>query len=174
MDEKQKIIFPFFENGITQVGWIVEDLDKAVEKFHRNTGIGPWHFYNYGPDILKTMKRKGVDTEYNMATAVANAGPLRLEYIQPLSGDMVYEAHISAYGFGGVQHFGIAVDNMEESLSIVRRAGIEVVMEGAGYGLDGDGYFAYLNTIEMFGITIELMERPQKRHKPLKIFPNPD
>jgi hypothetical protein len=84
---------------------------------------------------------------------------------------MAYQSHIDKCGYGGVQHFGIAVENMEESLKIVKKAGINIAMEGAGYGLDGDGYFAYLDTEHLFGITLELMERPKRRRDPLKIYP---
>jgi hypothetical protein len=167
------VVFPFWQNGITQVGWIVDNLDKAVENFYHLTRIGPWHFYSYGPKMLKMMRRNGADAEFEMATAVANAGPLRLEIVQQTFGDMVYQNHIDKHGFGGVQHFGIAVDNMEESLEIVRRAGIHIAMEGSGYGLDGDGYFAYLETEHLFGITLELMCRPKRRHDPVKIYPTP-
>jgi 4-hydroxyphenylpyruvate dioxygenase-like putative hemolysin len=164
-------VFPFLKNGIIQVGWIVNDIDKAVENFYRLTNIGPWHFYSYGPKMLKIMRRNGIDTEFEMATAVANAGSLRLEMVQPTFGDMVYQKYIDKYGYGGVQHFGIAVENMEESLEIVRKAGVNIAMEGTGYGLDGDGYFAYLDTEDLFGITLELMCRPKRRRDPLKIYP---
>jgi len=166
-----KAIFPFLKNGITQVGWIVDNIDKAVANFYRLTNIGPWQFFSYGPKILKTMRRNGVDTEFEMATAVTNAGSLRLEIVQPTFGDMVYQTYINKFGFGGVQHFGIAVENMEESLDIVKKAGINIAMEGIGYGLEGDGYFAYLDTEHLFGITLELMCRPKRRREPLKIYP---
>jgi len=103
------------------------------------------------------MRRNGVDTEYELTTAAANAGPMRLEFVQPNFGDMVYQSHIDRFGFGGVQHLGIAVENMEESLEIVRRTGITIAMEGAGYGLDGDGHYAYLDTEHLLGITEELV-----------------
>jgi len=164
--------FPFFNNGITQVGWVVEDIDEAVQTFYKNTGIGPWHFYNYGPDLLTKMRRNGKDTVFDMATAVANAGSLRLEMVQPLKGDMVYQEHIDRFGYGGIQHFGIAVPDIKKSLEIVRSLGINIAMEGEGYGLDGDGHFAYLDTFDLVGITIELMQRPKRRKKPLKIYPN--
>ena len=171
MNEHAIKLFPFFDNGITQVGWVVENLEESVERFYHNTGIGPWHFYDYGPDLLTRMRRNGEDTVFNMSTAVANAGLLRLEMIQPLYGDMVYQQYIDRHGFGGVQHFGIAVKDMASSLEIVRNLGINIAMEGEGYGLDGDGHFAYLDTAEMLGITIELMQRPKRRKPPKKIFP---
>ena len=117
-----KAVFPFLKNGITQLAWVVDDVDKTVENFHRLTNIGNWHFYAYGPEILSLMRRHGVDTEFDWLCAVANAGPLRLEIIQPKHGDTVYKDYAEKCGYGGVHHVGIAVENMEESLEIVRKA----------------------------------------------------
>ena len=166
-----KAVFPFFKNGVTQLAWVVEDIDKWVENFYRLTNIGPWQFYYYGPQILTTMRRNGVDTEFGWKCAVTNAGPSRIEIIQPDYGDTVYKEYVEKAGYGGMQHLGIAVENMEESLEIVRKAGIKVTMEGAGYGLDGDGYFAYLETEHLFGITVELMCRPKRRRESIKVYP---
>ena len=165
-----KAIFPFFKNGVTQLAWVVKDVDKWVENFYSLTNISKWHFYAYGPEILSLMRRYGKNTEFDWVCAVANAGPLRLEVIQPKNGDTVYQDYVDKHGYGGIQHVGIAVENMEESLEIVRKAGINIVMEGAGYGLDGDGYFAYLDTEPIFGIMLELMCRPKRRREPLKIL----
>jgi hypothetical protein len=168
------IPLPFLLRGITQVAWIVEDLDKAVEMHHRLFGIGPWHYYRYGRQLLSMMRRNGKDTEYSMDTAVANAGTTRLELIQPMQGDTIYLEFVRKNGYGKVHHFGLAVDNMKESLELARRAGFTATMEGGGYGLDGDGQFAYLDTEATFGITLELMERPKRRRMPWKIFPAPE
>jgi hypothetical protein len=174
MGRQKEILLPFLTNGITQVAWVVEDLDRAVEMHHRFFGTGPWHYYRYGRELLSMMRRNGKDTEFGMSTAVANAGATRLELIQPTLGDTVYHEFVRKNGYGKVHHFGLAVDNMQESLEIARRAGFTVTMEGSGYGLDGDGHFAYLDTEETFGITLELMERPKRRRMPWKIFPAPE
>ncbi len=167
-------MLPFLTKGITQVAWVVEDLDKSVEMHHRLFGTGPWHYYRYGRELLSMMRRNGKDTEYAMSTAVANAGTTRLELIQPIQGDTVYSEFVGKNGYGKVHHFGLAVENMQESLEIARRAGFTVTMEGSGYGLDGDGHFAYLDTEKVFGIILELMERPKRRRTPWKIFPDPE
>ena len=174
MGKQEDVLVPFLTRGITQVAWVVEDLDKAVEMHHRLFGIGPWHFYRYGRSLLSMMRRNGNDAEFAMDTAVANAGTTRLELIQPIHGDTIYDEFVRKNGYGKVHHFGLAVDNMQESLEIARRAGFTVTMEGSGYGLDGDGHFAYLDTEETFGITLELMERPRRRRTPWKIFPAPE
>jgi methylmalonyl-CoA/ethylmalonyl-CoA epimerase len=174
MSGQEHIQLPFLTGGVTQVAWVVEDLDKAVEMHHRLFGIGPWHFYRYGPALLSMMRRNGIDTEYAMDVAVSNAGTTRLELIQPIQGDTVYSEFVEKNGYGKVHHFGLAVDDMRESLEIARRAGFSVTMEGSGYGLDGDGHFAYLDTEETFGIILELMERPKRRRPPWKIVPPPE
>jgi methylmalonyl-CoA/ethylmalonyl-CoA epimerase len=164
-------LLPFLGRGVTQVAWVVEDVEKTVRDFHRLLGVGPWHFYRYGRPLLSMMRIDGKDAEYAMEVAVANAGPTRLEIIQPLEGDTVFRRYVKKNGFGKVQHFGLAVDDMQEALATVRAGGIAVTMEGAGYGLDGDGCFAYLDTEDLIGMTLELMERPKRRHEPRMIYP---
>lgn len=171
-DEEHPSRFPFMLNGVTQIAWVVADLDEAVERFHRFTGIGPWHFYRYGRAMLHTMKRHGKDSEYEILAAVANAGDTRLELIQPLEGDTIFTEFVRKHGYGGVQHLGIAVTDMDSALETVKSFGIPVTMEGGGHGVDGDGYFAYLDTEGIVGITLELMERPKRRRKPYKIYPS--
>jgi hypothetical protein len=172
-EKRGGVLLPFLKSGVTQVAWVVEDLDKAVEIHYRFFGIGPWHYYRYGRQLLSMMRRNGKDTEYAMDTAVANAGTTRLELIQPILGDTVYQEFAKKNGYGKVHHFGLAVDDMRESLEIARRAGFTVTMEGSGYGLDGDGHFAYLDTEDVLGIILELMERPKRRREPSKIYPSP-
>ena len=98
-------LLPFLKKGVTQVAWVVEDLDKAVKQFYDNFGIGPWHYYRYGSPLLKMMRRRGKDTSYCMRTAVADAGITRLELIQPISGDTIFHEFVAKNGYGKVQHF---------------------------------------------------------------------
>jgi hypothetical protein len=60
---------------------------------------------------------------------------------------------------------------MEEAIAQAGAAGIKVLMEGAGFGLDGDGHFTYLDTESLLGITVELINRPKRRRTPEKTFP---
>ncbi len=36
-------------------------------------------------------------------------------------------------------------------------------MDGAGFGPDGDGHYAYLDTEDLISTTLELIERPKRR-----------
>ncbi|HCS35960.1 MAG TPA: hypothetical protein DIW48_04570 [Sphaerochaeta sp.] len=161
---------PFLSRGVAQVAYVVEDLEETVMSYHSLFGIGPWHFYTYGKPLLKTMKRYGKPAEYRMKVALSYFGDTRIEIIQHLEGDTVYADFIHKHGYG-IQHLGFLVDNMDEALQRVEEAGLIVSMEGGGHGPDGDGYFAYLETEDLLGTTIELIERPKRRQPPEKIFP---
>jgi methylmalonyl-CoA/ethylmalonyl-CoA epimerase len=160
---------PFLNNGIAQVAIIVEDLEDAVENYWKLFGLSDWHFYTYGKPLVKRMTYHGEPTEYRMRVALGYLGPMRIELIEPLEGDTVYADFVAEHGYG-VHHFGVLVDDMEEALAQTEAAGLAVTMDGAGFGRDGDGHYAYLDTEDKLGVTIELIERPKNRMPPEKIY----
>lgn len=91
------------------------------------------------------MTYKGEPTSYSSRIALGYFGSTRVELIQPLEGRTVYSDFIENHGYG-LQHLGIYVQDMKSSLEIVKQQGISVLMEGGGFGLDGDGHYAYLDT----------------------------
>jgi len=80
---------------------------------------------------------------------------------------------VREHGYG-VHHFGVLVDDMEEALAQAEAAGLKMTMDGAGFGRDGDGHYAYLDTEDKIGVTIELIERPKGRLEPEKVYPPED
>ena len=164
---------PFLESGVAQVGLIVEDLDQAVEHYWRLFGIGPWHIYTYGKPLVRRMTYRGRPGDYRMRVALSWLGPLRIELIEMLEGDTIYAEFVREHGYG-VHHLGVLVDDMEAALAQARAAGLDMIMDGAGFGLDGDGHYAYLDTEGTLGTTIELIERPQGRPPPERLYPPPD
>ena len=163
---------PFLKEGIAQVAIVVPDLEAAVEQYWTLFGIGPWHFYTYGKPLVKSMSYHGRPAEYRMRIALSYLGPLRIELIEPLEGDTAYADFVAEHGYG-VHHFGILVQDMHAALADAEAAGLSMIMHGAGFGLDGDGHYAYLDTEDEIGVTLELIERPQRRMTPEKIYPPP-
>jgi methylmalonyl-CoA/ethylmalonyl-CoA epimerase len=161
---------PFLKNGVAQIGFVVRDLDAAVEQYWKLFGIGPWHFYTYGPPLVKKMSYHGRPAEYSMRIALSNIGPLRIELIEPLGGDTVYAEFVREHGYG-IHHLGLLVENMGEALACASEAGLQMTMDGAGFGKDGDGHYAYLETEALIGTTLELIERPKGRVPPEKVYP---
>ena len=136
----------------------------------RNISSRPWHFYTYGAPLVKQMTRHGEPTEYKMRVALSYFGSTRIELIEPIAGDTVYSDFVAEHGYG-IQHLGVLVEDMDAALAEARAAGIEMTMDGSGFGLDGDGHYAYLDTEKLIGTTIELISRPKNRLVPEKIYP---
>jgi hypothetical protein len=168
-NEKQAPL-PFLQNGIAQVALVVKDLDKTVENYWRYFGIGPWHFYTYGKPLVKKMSYHGKPARYKMRVALSWLGPVRIELIEVLEGPTVYADFVKEHGYG-VHHFGVLVQDMHRAIAQAAQAGLDMIQDGSGFGRAGDGHYAYLNTEELIGTTIELIERPKERMQPEKIYP---
>lgn len=164
---------PFLNNGVAQVAIVVPDLDEAVKAYWEDFGIGPWHIYTYGKPLVNEMTYHGEPAAYKMRVALSYLGPTRIELIEPLEGNNVYDDFIEQHGYG-VHHFGVLVEDMEAALAEAEAAGVAMTMDGAGFGLDGDGHYAYLDTENALGVTIELIERPKGRVAPERIYPDPE
>jgi len=160
----------FLAKGVAQIGFVVKDAERTARAFWRLFGIGPWRFYTYGRPLVKRMTRHGKPAEYRMRVALADAGPVRLELVQPLEGDTVYSEFVRRHGYG-IQHLGVLVEKMETAVREAAAAGLEVTMDGAGFGLDGDGHYAYLDTEDEIGTVLELIERPKRRAEPEMVYP---
>ena len=157
---------------VAQICILVPDIEKAVEIWWKKFGIGPWHLYTYGKPLVKRMTRHGKPCEYKMKIALSYIGKMRIELIEPLEGDTVYKEFIEDHGYG-VHHLGVLTDDMKGSLKNAESAGIAMTMDGAGFGPDDDGHYAYLDTEKLIGTTIEFIERPKRRNPPERIYPDP-
>ena len=161
---------PFLDNGIAQIAFVVEDLDATVEAYHQTFGIGPWHFYTYGAPLVKKMSYHGKPSQYKMRVALSYFGPMRIELIEMVEGDTVYADFVKEHGYG-VQHLGVLVNDMEEALAQAEAAGFSMIMDGSGFGVDGDGHYAYIDTEKVYGVTYELIQRPKQKQPPEKVYP---
>ena len=166
---------PFLKNGVAQVAIVVRDLEATVEAYWSTFGIGPWHFYTYEKPLVKQMTYLGQPANYSLRLALSYFGPMRIELIEVTdaavqAGGTVHADFVREHGYG-VQHLGLLTDDMEAALAQVHAAGFKVLQDGAGFGRDGDGHYAYLDTETKFGVTLELIERPKGRAIPEKVFP---
>jgi len=163
-------VLPFLQKGVAQIALVVKDLDKTVENYWKLFGIGPWHFYTYGKPLVKKMSYHGDPAEYKMRVALSYLGPLRIELIEMVEGDTVYADFVKEHGYG-IHHLGILVEDMQAAIAEAEAAGLAMTQDGSGFGVGGDGHYAYLDTEPHIGTTIELIERPKGRMPPEKIYP---
>ncbi len=149
---------------IGQIGIVVRDIRSAVDHYSRVLGINGWTIKeNSAPPLDCTYR--GRPASYRVAVALGQMGSLVVELIQYLEGDTIHRDFAETRG-EGVEHLGIYVSNLEETISELSRAGVEVLQRASGLGYSRDGGYAYLDTEGTLGTILELIQPPTQRNPP--------
>lgn len=155
----------FFNQPIGQLGFVVENLEQSIENYYKQWDVCSWDICTYGPQNLNLMTYYGLPSSYTIRIALSYIGESRIELIQNIEGETVYTDHIKKYGYG-LHHLGIYVQDRFKAISDIKEKGFSIIMEGGGQGLDGDGYFGYIDTEQTLGVVYEIIERPKRRAAP--------
>lgn len=151
---------------VGQVGILVADIREAEPRYSTLFGLADWQRYRYDADFVPVREYRGAQGMFSMNVALAGASP-QIELIESLEGPSVYEEHLAAGG-SGLHHVGVFVESLDAAIAAMAATGFPVVQLGRGYGLDGDGGFAYFDTLKPFGVLIEAIERPRRRRDPIR------
>jgi len=116
------------------------------------------------------MTYRGQRRDFSMRVAFGMCGETQIELVQSVTGPNLYEEFLAQCG-EGVQHLGVHVTDMDAATREMQGLGYEVVQSGRGYGVQGDGAFAYFATADRLGTLIELIQLPRERYPPDATFP---
>ena len=138
---------------IDHIGILVRDVDKAVE-YYESLGIGP---FKPVPRIAidRVVRGKPADDVHHLAS-IAPMGSVKLELVQPVSGESVQKEFLDKHG-EGINHLGFLVDDFEKEVARLVGKGYKVISSAkfaAGGGL------AYLDTDRVGGVIFELLQWP--------------
>jgi hypothetical protein len=142
-------------NVTTQLGWVVRDFKKSEAFFRSIYGID--RFF-----VAENIDGKSVATRYFgrpvdclIHIYVAYAGDTQFEFIQPVSGENIYQDFLNDTGGDGIQHIG----------RLMPIAGFDAAVEA----LRGSGYtemqtmtfeiskVAYFDTRRQIGTVTEII-----------------
>jgi catechol 2,3-dioxygenase-like lactoylglutathione lyase family enzyme len=139
---------------ISQNGYVVRDLDTALEHWTRVLGVGP--FFVARRVAFAEISYRGEPTPLEMAVAMAYSGDLQIELIQPTSeAPSIYRDHLAAHG-EGLQHVGVLTESYARDLERMLAAGFRIVQGGR---LVTGLAFAYLDSDRGYpGTMVELIE----------------
>ena len=138
---------------IDQVGYVVRDLDAALETF------GPI----FGPFVtmespLQGTKYRGRSSDVTLWLAFGHSGPVEIELIEWVSGDSPHKEALDA-GAEGVHHVRFKVEDLATHRARLEEQGFAVVWSHAFP--DADIEWAYLEgPAEQGGLLIELYQNP--------------
>jgi hypothetical protein len=153
-----------------QIGLVVRDLEASMRRYWERFGIGPWRVYTYGPPRLTELTYRGRAQEYAMRLALCQHGPLVVELIQSIAGPNIYDEFLAAHG-EGLHHVRTVVEDFAAAVARLEAAGYACIQSGRGFGLRGDGAFAYFDTTADLGMIYEVVELPKERVPPEQVYP---
>jgi hypothetical protein len=146
---------------VDQVGFLVEDLEASMNRWSSLYRDEEWRVYTYSREDVPNIRYHGQQGNFSMRLALVGSEP-QLELIQPLQGPSIYHDWIEAHGYG-LHHFGFFVPSVANAIAEMESGGHPCIQSGSGYGLDGDGGFAYYDFEPEFGVHLETIEVPSRR-----------
>lgn len=140
---------------ICQVGVIVHDVLATSARVSAVLGQPQSPIIQTpGYSSAKTMYR-GAPSEATAKLAFFDFGQVQIELIEPDEEPSVWRDYLNAKG-EGPQHIAFRVDNTRKVTDYLAGHGIAVVQQGL-YA-DGSGMYTYLDSDNLLGTTIELLE----------------
>lgn len=101
--------------GISQVAYVVEDIQTSMKEFTARLGLGPW--FLSGPFVPPEGFYRGEPTDMKVSLALAFAGHVMIELIQQHDDKpSVYREMVETRGYG-FHHWGICTDRFEETIA---------------------------------------------------------
>lgn len=166
-----------FESGrpsgplpITQIAFVVRDIDQALESFNRTLGWGPWNIYEHKPPALHDTYLRGEPTPFTMIGAEAHVGSVDVELVQPVDGPSIYKEWLDEHG-EGVHHIAVmraTLDDAEETERYFDDIGAPVIMEGR---IGESIRFFYVDTQPMLKVIMESGSGHAVEMTPVRVYP---
>lgn len=154
--------------AIDQIGIVVASIEEALAA-HLSVWRGTeWNVWEYGTSTFSEVTYRGSVVTASWRAALNTATP-QLELIESIEGPNVYVEWIEKRGYG-LHHLGVVVPSLEDAMNQMTDAGFEILQSGFGFGLDGDGGYAYFDTAEELGFLVEAIVRPARRREPLATY----
>jgi hypothetical protein len=127
---------PALPGRIRQIGFVVEDFDKAVAPWLA-LGVGPWYVVR-GQQLH--ARYRGAPCDVTLTIAFANSGDMQIELIQQENdAPSIYTEFIETVG-EGFNQFAYWAEDFEATVQSIEDAGWPVVWSG---GEDTGVRFAY-------------------------------
>ena len=110
--------------------------------------------FEFSEDLDHPATYRGRDTKFSIKMGVSRCLSISIEIFQWLKGDSTYKEFVDSQK-EGLHHFGVYVEDLEKHVDRFQTEGIDVVQSGM---FPPRLKYAYMDTVEIFGAVIELME----------------
>ena len=149
------MIGPLAAYPVTQLGFVVSDLDEAMTAFG-----GTWQRPEIPPDAFQDIVYRGGTAVLDHLVALSDGGPPQLELIQPGGGSNIWQEWLDD-GRTGIHHAAVEVPSALAVVDEMERSGYPSVLSGR-FGRGGE--FAYFDALSACGMYVEALTFPVNWH----------
>ena len=144
--------WPEGEFRFFQIGYIVDDLLAAAEKWTKAFGVGPFHVM---PRIKVDCTYRGEPSGLDVQTAIVQAGPVQIELIQQNDDRPTVYNEIAAPGSSLMHQLATVTADYDGQSAHYASAGYDRICEI----ITPDQRVAYFDTVADFGFYVEVIEQ---------------
>jgi len=141
------------DRTIFQNAWVVDDVEAACLRWVDQLGVGPFFVTEYR-NLFTDVRYRGEPAALDMIVALAQAGPVQIELIQPLVDRCAYRDSVPA-GTTALHHLCVWTHDIEADSAYFDALGYPT----ANRGRAGDVEFAYYDTRPLLGCMLEVVTR---------------
>ena len=131
--------------GVSQVAFIVNDIQKVAENYWNILGIGPWDIYAWEAPLVYDRTYHGKPAWAREKIALAQVGAVQLELCQPIDGDSIYWNFLAEHG-EGLHHLQFLVDDVAKTVKILAKEGFPSLQGGHFGPREYNGAWNYIDT----------------------------
>ncbi len=141
------------DRTVFQNAWVVDDVEASCLRWVQEMGVGPFFVTEY-TDQFQDMSYRGEPAQLSMIVALAQAGPVQIELIQPTVDRCAYRDSV-APGTVGFHHMCVWTHDIDADTQYFADLGYATANRGAA----GDIQFAYYDTRPLMGCMLEVVTK---------------
>ena len=141
------------DRTVFQNAWVVPNVEQACLAWVEQMGIGPFFVTEYR-DAFDSVTYRGEAARLDMIVALAQAGNVQVELIQPLVEQCAYRDSVPA-GQMGFHHMCVWTHDIDADTEYFKSLGYAAANHGKVGGVD----FAYYDTRPLLGCMLEVVSK---------------
>ena len=157
--------------SIEHVTVVVRDLDRAMEHYTNDLGMGSWVDYTLSPDWIRDVRFRGKEHGYAYKLALCNVGPVLHELIESIQGPNHYEEYLNEHSEGVCITWATFVEDTEAKISNMESRGFSLLQSRRSFGTNDDGAYAQFDSERTLDCILEALELPSEMQPPERIYP---
>lgn len=139
------------DRTVFQNAWVVDDCEKTCMKWVNQMGVGPFFITEYTTQFSE-MTYRGKPGKLSMIVALAQAGNVQIEIIQPTVDQCAYRDSVPR-GTDAFHHMCVWTHDIDADTAYFAGLGYPA----ANLGRTGNIAFAYYDTRPLMGCMLEVV-----------------